>query len=228
MSKAIKRLGIKSVLSGEGADEIFGGYLYFAHAPSAQDFHDECLRRVAGLHKADLLRADRSTMGASVEARVPFLDLEFLEMSMGIDARLKVMSDSRPEKWILREAFRGSDLLPDEVLWRQKEQFSDGVGYEWVDGLKDLAEALVSDDDFSLASTLYPFNTPSSKEAFLYRRIFSEIYKHPAVEKQTSKWIPRWQDYNTDPSGRANKVHAKTTEVQHEIFATGASLQAGK
>jgi asparagine synthase (glutamine-hydrolysing) len=216
MSKYIRSLGIKSVLSGEGADEIFGGYLYFAHAPSAAEFHNECLKRVSGLHQADLLRADRSTMGASVEARVPFLDLKFLEVALALDPKLKVIDSEHCEKWILRDAFSGIDLLPDEVLWRQKEQFSDGVGYEWVDGLKEMADREISDSEFLTAKILCPINTPSTKEAFLYRKIFSEIYAHSDVQKHTQKWIPKWQEYNSDPSGRANKIHDQSLEVLEE------------
>jgi asparagine synthase (glutamine-hydrolysing) len=230
MSKYIRKQGIKSVLSGEGADEIFGGYLYFAHAPDSQEFQKECIRRVQGLNRADLLRADRSTMGASVEARVPFLDLSFLELAMTVDPSLKEISfaQDRPEKWILRESFKGHGLLPDEVLWRQKEQFSDGVGYEWVDGLKELAQREVSDEDFAKRKEKFSFNTPSTKEAFLYRQIFSELFKHDDIQKQTVKWIPKWQEYNTDPSGRANKVHESTTEVEYDSDKTAKLDMAGK
>lgn len=212
MSKIIKKEGIKVVLSGEGADEIFGGYLYFSHAPSAGEFHEECLRRISRLHTADLLRADRSTMGASVEARVPFLDKAFLETSMSINPELKVITSKRPEKWILRSAFEGTDLIPDSVLWRQKEQFSDGVGYSWVDGLKDLAESVVSDELFIQREELYPHQAPFTKEAFMYRELFERLYPHKDVKKQVKRWVPKWQDYNTDPSGRANTVHVATVE----------------
>ena len=212
MSKVIAKDGIKVVLSGEGADEIFGGYLYFAHAPSGQDFHQECIRRIGRLHTADLLRADRSTMGASVEARVPFLDKDFLETAMSVDPEFKLIKPERCEKWILRTAFEDEDLIPEEVLWRQKEQFSDGVGYFWVDGLKELAEKVVSDELFAIREELYPHQTPLSKEAFMYREIFERIYPHPDVKKQVKRWIPKWQDYNIDPSGRANSVHVATVE----------------
>ncbi len=212
MTKVIRELGFKVVLSGEGADEIFGGYLYFGHAPSADEFHKECVRRIKRLHTADLLRADRSTMGASVEARVPFLDKSFLDVAMSIDPELKMIkySEGRPEKWILRSSFAGDDLIPDEILWRQKEQFSDGVGYSWVDGLKDFAESVVSNEDFAKREELYPHLTPMTKEAFLYRRLFAEIYPHADVAKQAKRWIPKWQDYDVDPSGRANSTHTET------------------
>jgi len=210
MTKVIRDQGFKVVLSGEGADEIFGGYLYFAHAPNADEFQQECVRRIKRLHTADLLRADRSTMGASVEARVPFLDKSFLDVAMSLDPELKMITSERPEKWILRSSFAGDDLIPDEILWRQKEQFSDGVGYSWVDGLKDYADSVVSDEEFSKREERFPHLTPMTKEAFLYRRIFSEIYPHADIAKQAKRWIPKWQDYDVDPSGRANTSHTQT------------------
>lgn len=218
MSKVIKELGIKVVLSGEGADEIFGGYLYFGLAPSAKAFGDECLRRVKLLNSADLLRADRSTMGASVEARVPFLDKDFLSFSMGIDPGLKTYDGGRPEKWILRQAFSGMGLIPDEILWRQKEQFSDGVGYSWVDGLKEYAEGCISDERFALSQQLYPISPPATKEALYYRDLFFGAFQHPDCEKQIKRWIPRWQE-DSDPSGRANTSHNKSYYVPAESVA---------
>ena len=212
MSKIIKELGIKVVLSGEGADEIFGGYLYFGLAPSAKDFGEECLRRVKLLNSADLLRADRSTMGASVEARVPFLDKEFLAFSMGIDPKMKTYEGGRAEKWVLRQAFSGIDLIPDEILWRQKEQFSDGVGYSWVDGLKEFAEGRISDERMSLSDELYPVSPPQTKEALYYRDLFFSAFQHPDCEKQIKRWVPRWQE-DSDPSGRANTSHNKSYYV---------------
>lgn len=211
MCKEIHRQGVKVVLSGEGADEIFGGYLYFAHAPSASEFHKECVRRIKRLHTADVLRADRSTMGAAIEARVPFLDPEFLAAAMDVAPEYKTIElGKRMEKDVLRRAFSEGSWLPESVLWRQKEQFSDGVGYSWIDMLKELGERSVSDEDFSKASELYPHNTPMTKEAFLFRSIFQDHFGHQGMVKNVKRWIPKWQDYNVDPSGRANKIHTKT------------------
>jgi asparagine synthase (glutamine-hydrolysing) len=220
MTKVIRDLGFKVVLSGEGADEIFGGYLYFAHAPNAEEFQGECVRRIKRLHTADLLRADRSTMGASVEARVPFLDKAFLDVAMSLDPELKLIKrdQDRPEKWILRSSFADDQLIPDEVLWRQKEQFSDGVGYSWVDGLKDFAEEAISDEEFAGREEKFPHLTPMTKEAYLYRKIFAEIYPHADVTKQVKRWIPKWQDYDVDPSGRANSTHTQTYHDEKEVI----------
>lgn len=212
MSKVIQKKGIKVVLSGEGADEMFGGYLYFSHAPCAKDFHKESLRRVKRLHTSDVLRADRATAGLGIEARVPFLDLKFLDVVMNIDPSLKLITDSKMEKHILREAFddKSDPWLPDSVLWRQKEQFSDGVGYSWIDGLKEYADFEIDTEKFSQAHKLFSHNTPTTKEAFLYRTIYEEFYSHPSCALIIKKWIPKWQDYNADPSGRANKLHTAT------------------
>ncbi|MAF77766.1 MAG: asparagine synthase B [Halobacteriovoraceae bacterium] len=221
MSKVIRDLGYKVVLSGEGADEIFGGYLYFSHAPSADEFQKECVRRIKRLHTSDLLRADRSTMGASIEARVPFLDKAFLDVAMSIDPSLKMIrrEEERCEKWILRSSFSEESLIPDEILWRQKEQFSDGVGYSWVDGLKEYAESIISDADFSKREELFPYLTPTTKEAFLYRKIFSEVHPHGDIAKQAKRWIPKWQDYDVDPSGRANDSHTSTYHPLEKLEA---------
>ena len=210
MSRYIAAQGVKVVLSGEGADELFGGYLYFGNAPTAKDFHDECVRRVNRLYSSDVLRADRATMGAGVEARVPFLDKEFVEYVLSIRPELKEISPGkRCEKFILREAFAEGDYLPEEVLWRQKEQFSDGVGYSWIDGLKALAEEKVTDKELEEAAILWPHNTPESKEAILYRKIYDQTYSHPSCEKLVLRWVPRWQK-DKDPSGRANDSHVSS------------------
>ncbi|MBT6324681.1 MAG: asparagine synthase B [Bdellovibrionales bacterium] len=209
MSKYIREQGIKVVLSGEGADEIFGGYLYFGNAPSDEEFHNECVRRIKRLYTADIQRADRSTMGAGIEARVPFLDKEFLQETMLIDPALKTIKrNERMEKHILRQAFdtKEQPYLPEHILWRQKEQFSDGVGYSWVDELKKYAEAQVSDSLFEKRETLFPHNTPSTKEAFFYRTIYTEHFPHKDCPKLVKKWVPRWQK-DKDPSGRANTTH---------------------
>ena len=165
------------------------------------------------LHTSDVLRADRSSAGNSLEARVPFLDLKFLQVAMELDAEYKVLTPEKREKYILRKAFDDGTYLPSEVLWRQKEQFSDGVGYSWVDGLKDLADRKVSDAEFSRATEVFPHNTPMTKEAFFYRKIYTSHFPHESVDKLVKRWIPKWQEYNIDPSGRANKLHEQTTET---------------
>src|SRR5262245_26913387 len=161
MARRIRASGVKMVLSGEGADEIFGGYLYFHKAPSPRAFHEETVRKLDALHSYDCLRANKSMMAWGVEARVPFLDLDFMEVAMGMDAAHKMAGKGRIEKAVLREAFDGA--LPESILWRQKEQFSDGVGYGWIDGLKAHAEQAVSDREFAAAAARYPFNTPATK-----------------------------------------------------------------
>jgi len=179
LARRIKAMGIKMVLSGEGADEIFGGYLYFHKAPDARAFHEETVRKIDKLHLYDCLRANKSMAAWGVEARVPFLDLEFLETAMRIDPAAKMAGPGRPEKRILREA--GAGLLPDEILWRQKEQFSDGVGYGWIDALKDHAEAQVSDRQLRDAEQRFPLNPPTTKEQYLYRRIFEQHFPSPSA-----------------------------------------------
>ena len=211
LSKAITEQGIKMVLSGEGADEVFGGYLYFRNAPSAADFQQETIDRVQKLFTADLLRADKSTMAHGLEARVPFLDKEFLELAIKIKPEEKQPKTYNGiEKYILRKAFDTPErpYLPEEVLWRQKEQFSDGGGYNWIDTLIEYCTSQVTDADFEMAAKLFPYNTPTTKEAFFYRRIFHKFYPQVSAAETVRKWIPKWQE-NQDPSGRANAAHVK-------------------
>eukprot|EP00921_Rhytidocystis_pertsovi_P013656 GHVQ01022154.1.p1 GENE.GHVQ01022154.1~~GHVQ01022154.1.p1 ORF type:complete len:575 (+),score=68.59 GHVQ01022154.1:192-1916(+) len=190
LSRLIKSLGVKMVLSGEGADEIFGGYLYFHKAPSKADLHRETQRKLHSLHLYDVLRANKATMAFGVEARVPFLDKEFLEVAMSIDPQEKMcIPGKRIEKWILREAFAKDGYLPADVLWRQKEQFSDGVGYNWIDGIKDYAEKKISSVQMNRAPILFPFNTPTTKEAYLYRCYFHERF-HLSSAAETVPWGP--------------------------------------
>ncbi len=179
LARRIKAMGVKMVLSGEGSDEAFGGYLYFHKAPDARAFHEETVRKLDALHLYDCLRANKSMMAWGVEARVPFLDLEFLDVAMRMDARAKMAGAGadgrvRIEKAVLREAFAG--VLPDEILWRQKEQFSDGVGYGWIDGLKAHAERQVGDREFAESARRFPVNPPQTKEACWYRRLFDEAF----------------------------------------------------
>lgn len=174
LARRIKAMGVKMVLSGEGSDEIFGGYLYFHKAPDAREFHAECVRKLDALHQFDCQRANKAMMAWGVEARVPFLDLEFLDLAMSVDAEAKRCGGGRIEKAMLREAFAGA--LPDEILWRQKEQFSDGVGYGWIDGLKALAEQRVSDAMLAEAALRFPVNPPLTKEAYWYRELFDRAF----------------------------------------------------
>lgn len=216
LSKAIADTGIKVVLSGEGADEIFGGYLYFRNAPSTVDFQKETIERVQKLFTADLLRADKSTMAHGLETRVPFLDKKFLDAAMTIEAEQKQPKTyDGVEKYILRKAFDtpGQPYLPAEVLWRQKEQFSDGVGYNWIDTLIEYCSSQVTDEQMENAEQRFPYNTPTSKEAYFYRDIFHKHFPHPSAAQTVRKWIPKWQE-NQDPSGRANAAHVKAdTEI---------------
>lgn len=179
LARRIKAMGVKMVLSGEGSDEIFGGYLYFHKAPNAREFHEELVRKLDALYNYDCLRANKSMMAWGVEARVPFLDVEFVDVAMRMDAHAKMAGvdaggKRRIEKAVLREAFEG--YLPHEILWRQKEQFSDGVGYGWIDGLKAHAEAQVSDRELAAADKRFPINPPQSKEAYLYRSLFEQAF----------------------------------------------------
>lgn len=181
LARRIKAMGVKMVLSGEGSDELFGGYLYFHKAPNAREFHDELVRKLDALHSYDCLRANKSMMAWGVEPRVPFLDVEFMDVTMRMDAKHKMSGGGRIEKSVLREAFEG--YLPEEILWRQKEQFSDGVGYGWIDGLKTHAEDRVSDDDFAKAGQRFPINPPQTKEAYFYRRMFEEQFPGEACAR---------------------------------------------
>ena len=211
LSKAIREKGIKVVLSGEGADEIFGGYLYFRNAPSVLDFQKETIERVQKLFTADLLRADKSTMAHGLEARVPFLDKAFLELAIKIKPKEKMPETyNGVEKYILRKAFDTPEqpYLPAEVLWRQKEQFSDGVGYNWIDTLIEYCSSQVTEEQLDAAAELYPYNTPLTKEAYFYRSIFHKHFPQVAAAQTVRKWIPKWQE-NQDPSGRANAAHVQ-------------------
>ncbi|NBD95257.1 MAG: asparagine synthase B [Gammaproteobacteria bacterium] len=221
LARRIKAMGIKMVLSGEGADEIFGGYLYFHKAPNARAFHEETVRKLDKLHLFDCLRANKSMAAWGVEARVPFLDLEFLDTAMSIDPAAKMAGPDRPEKAILREA--GAGLLPDEILWRQKEQFSDGVGYGWIDALKAYAEEAVSDRELADAARRFPVNPPTTREACLYRQLFERHFPSagaaatvpggPSVACSTPEalsWDASFANA-ADPSGRAVKgVHRES------------------
>ncbi|EGW32841.1 asparagine synthetase [Spathaspora passalidarum NRRL Y-27907] len=215
LSRKIKAQGIKMVLSGEGSDEIFGGYLYFANAPSAKDFHQECVQRVKNLHYADCLRANKSTMAWGLEARVPFLDKQFLEVCMNINPEDKLIRPGHIEKYVLRKAFDTSDdpsaapYLPDEILWRQKEQFSDGVGYSWIDCLKDTAERLVSDEEFANPKPEWGDDIPTTKEAYWYRCKFDKMFANSKAAATTvMRWIPKAEwGCHEDPSGRYAATH---------------------
>ncbi|WP_434427173.1 asparagine synthase B [Nannocystis pusilla] len=215
LSRYIRDQGVKVVLSGEGSDEVFGGYLYFYFAEGEDAFQRETVERVKNLHFSDVLRADKSTMAHGVEARVPFLDLAFLDLAMTIDPALKrplapgAGREGRMEKALLRAAFAdpGDPLLPPAVLWRQKEQFSDGVGYGWVERLKAHAEATVSDLEMAEAGERFPHETPTTKEGYLYRALFSALFPGDHAARCVRRWAPRWQA-DADSSGRANPLHA--------------------
>jgi len=230
LSRKIKALGVKMVLSGEGADETLGGYLYFHKAPSPQEFHKECVRKTTRLHQWDVMRANKTTMAWGVEARSPFMDKEWLEVVMNIRPEDKMidMKDCpdgvhpRMEKYLLRKAFDTPEnpYLPESVLWRQKEQFSDGVGYDWVDSLKEYAEVEISDADFAARVTRFPFNPPETKEYYMLRTLFDEFFpdKSALDSVPTGKsiacstpeavaWDPTWMKSTGDISGRAIDVH---------------------
>ena len=213
LARRIKAMGIKMVLSGEGSDEIFGGYLYFHKAPSPRAFHEETVRKLFDLHRYDCLRANKSMAAWGVEARVPFLDREFLDVAMRFDAAHKMAGDGRIEKHVLRASFAGA--LPDSILWRQKEQFSDGVGYGWIDALKEHAEAEVSDEMLAAAAERFPVNPPQTKEGYVYRAIFERHFPSDAEAATVPggpsiacsspaaiAWDPSFAGA-ADPSGRA-------------------------
>jgi asparagine synthase (glutamine-hydrolysing) len=219
MARLIKATGVKMVLSGEGADEMFGGYLYFHKAPSADEFHQETVRKLKMLHAYDCLRANKSMSAWGVEARVPFLDSQFLDLVMEMDPTQKMCRDSqgkpRVEKHVLRAAFADGGFLPDEVLWRQKEQFCDGVGYGWIDSLKAHAEAAVSDSMLAAAPHRFPESPPNTKEGYFYREIFeSHFPQHAAIKtvpggpsiacssSAAIAWDASFKG-RADPSGRA-------------------------
>jgi asparagine synthase (glutamine-hydrolysing) len=223
MARAIKSLGIKMVLSGEGADELFGGYLYFHKAPNAKEFHEETVRKLDKLHQYDCLRANKSLAAWGIEGRVPFLDKEFIDVAMNVNPEDKMIKNGRIEKWVLREAFK--DYLPESVLWRQKEQFSDGVGYSWIDSLKELVSKEVTDNDLKNASDIFPINTPRNKEEFYYRSIFNDHFSSEAAAlsvpsvpsvacstPQALEWDEAFKNMN-DPSGRSiSNIHNESYE----------------
>lgn len=220
LARAIKAMGIKMVLSGEGADEIFGGYLYFHKAPNSEEFHKENVRKLDKLHMYDCLRANKSLASWGIEGRVPFLDKEFMDVAMSLNPQDKMINGERMEKWILRKAFE--DMLPPSVAWRQKEQFSDGVGYNWIDTLKEMVNEKVTDEQLTNAKYKFPIQTPTSKEELYYRSIFAEHFPSDAAawsvpsvpsvacsSPTALEWDESFKNMN-DPSGRAVKnVHTK-------------------
>lgn len=218
MSRKIKAMGIKMVLSGEGTDEVFGGYLYFHKAPNAKEFHEELVRKLQALHMYDCARANKAMSAWGVEARVPFLDKQFLDVAMRINPQDKMCGNGKIEKHVLRECF--ADYLPESVAWRQKEQFSDGVGYSWIDSLKVIAAEQISDRQLANAHFRFPYNTPTSKEGYLYREMFEALFPLPSAAEcvpggpsvacssaKAIEWDESFKKMD-DPSGRAVGVHA--------------------
>jgi asparagine synthase (glutamine-hydrolysing) len=224
MARVIKSMGIKMVLSGEGADELFGGYLYFHKAPGPREFHEETVRKLEKLHLYDCLRANKSLAAWGIEGRVPFLDKEFMDIAMRLNPRDKMIKEGRMEKWVLRKAFE--DYLPESVAWRQKEQFSDGVGYSWIDTLKEVVNREVTEEKLANAHYRFPIQTPASKEEYYYREIFESHFpsdaaarsvpQEPSVACSTKtalEWDESFKNMN-DPSGRAvSRVHEEAYEM---------------
>jgi len=238
MARKIKALGVKMVLSGEGSDELLGGYLYFHFAPNKEEFHKETCRKVKALHQYDCLRANKATSAWGMEVRVPFLDKEFIEVAMSMDPEWKLYDPElgRIEKWVMRKAFDDEDepYLPKHILYRQKEQFSDGVGYSWIDGLKAFTNEQVTDEMMNNAAESYPYNTPINKEAYYYRMIFERLYPQdsaretvpwgPSIACSTPaaiEWVEQWKASN-DPSGRLIASHNSAAPAH----AAGAGAHA--
>jgi len=244
MARRIRASGVKMVLSGEGADEIFGGYLYFHKAPNATEFHEENVRKVKQLHLYDCLRANKAMMAWGVEARVPFLDRRFMEVALALDTKQKMCVDGdgnkRMEKWILRKAFDLPEpraYLPASVLWRQKEQFSDGVGYTWIDSIQDHANKVITDQQMKTAASRFPVKTPRTKEAYLYRDLFAKHFGDNTAAAETVAWQDsiacssevalRWDKAfqgRADASGRAV---AGVHEASYDENWKTASQQSG-
>jgi asparagine synthase (glutamine-hydrolysing) len=228
MARVIKSMGVKMVLSGEGADELFGGYLYFHKAPNAEEFHKETVRKLNKLHMYDCLRANKSLAAWGIEGRVPFLDKEFMDVAMRINPQDKMIDGERMEKWVVRKAFE--DYLPKSVTWRQKEQFSDGVGYSWIDTLKEVVNEAVSDEQLANARYKFPIQTPTSKEEYYYRSIFAGHFPSDTaalcVPQEASvacstkialEWDESFKNMN-DPSGRAvTNVHDDAYKNKIEV-----------
>lgn len=250
MSRKIKAMGIKMVLSGEGADEVFGGYLYFHKCPNAQELMDETIDKLSRLHSYDCLRCNKAMSAWGVEPRVPFLDADFLEVAMNLDPNEKMIrlgngiskDNERAEKWVLRKAFDTPDdpYLPDDILWRQKEQFSDGVGYGWVDHLKEIAEHEITDQMFANAKNRFPHNTPATKEGYRYRMIFEEIFPGESAERTvpggksiacSTERAMQWDEsfsQRADPSGRSAGIHASAYDATFEVDSKVGSEPAAK